>query len=77
MLTTVQGQYRNGIIQLEELPPNLLEAQVIVTFFPKRMPTIQSHRPIGLAPDCGESLAQNFNDPLPTEILGVFNGEGT
>ena len=34
MLTTVQGIYRDGKIELLETPPALKEARVIVTFLP-------------------------------------------
>ncbi len=35
MLKTVEGTYRNGWVELAELPDDLGEAQVIVTFLPK------------------------------------------
>ncbi len=35
MLKTVEGTYQNGCIELAEVPDNLEEAQVIVTFLPK------------------------------------------
>jgi hypothetical protein len=34
MLTSVQGVYRDGKIELLEKPPDVKEAQVIVTFMP-------------------------------------------
>jgi hypothetical protein len=34
MLTSVQGVYRDGKIELLETPANLKEARVIVTFLP-------------------------------------------
>ncbi len=35
MLRTVEGIYQNGRVELAELPDDLEEAQVIVTFLPK------------------------------------------
>jgi hypothetical protein len=35
MLQSVEGIYRNGKIELLEMPADLEEAQVIVTFLPK------------------------------------------
>ncbi len=32
MLCSISGTYKNGIIELKELPPNIQEGQVIVTF---------------------------------------------
>lgn len=36
MLKTVEGTYQNGRVELAELPGDLEEAQVIVTFLPQR-----------------------------------------
>ena len=38
MLTTVQGVFRNGKVELQETPPGLKEARVIVTFLPPEGP---------------------------------------
>jgi hypothetical protein len=38
MLTSVQGIFRDGKIELLETPPDLKEAKVIVTFLPKQGP---------------------------------------
>ncbi|MEG4043147.1 hypothetical protein [Microcoleus sp. Pol17_C1] len=35
MLQSVEGIYRNGKIELLEMPANIEEAQVIVTFMPQ------------------------------------------
>ncbi len=32
MLCSISGTYKNGTIELKELPPNIQESQVIVTF---------------------------------------------
>jgi hypothetical protein len=32
MLQTVEGIYKNGIIQLKEIPENITESQVLITF---------------------------------------------
>jgi hypothetical protein len=33
MLQTIQGIYRNGKIELAEIPQDITESQVLVTFF--------------------------------------------
>ena len=33
MLQTIQGMYRNGKIELAEIPQDITESQVFVTFF--------------------------------------------
>ena len=38
MLSSVQGIYRDGKIELQEVPPDLKEARVIVTFLPREGP---------------------------------------
>ncbi|HSU66410.1 MAG TPA: hypothetical protein VLJ39_06045 [Tepidisphaeraceae bacterium] len=44
-LITVEGNYKNGRIDLTEAPVGIDEAQVIVTFLPKAQPAKPS-RPI-------------------------------
>lgn len=69
MLTTVQGHYHHGVIQLDELPPHLSDARVIVTFLTEETPATQkTKRPLGLAPDRGQALPADFDAPLPEEI---------
>jgi hypothetical protein len=36
MLKTVEGVFKNGKVQLNELPPDVQEARVLVTFLPAR-----------------------------------------
>lgn len=36
MLKTVEGIYQNGRVELAEIPEDLWEARVIVTFLPER-----------------------------------------
>jgi len=38
MLRSVEGVYRDGKIELTEIPPEITEARVIVTFLPKEGP---------------------------------------
>jgi hypothetical protein len=38
MLKTVEGTYREGKVELTELPADVKEARVIVTFLPKEGP---------------------------------------
>lgn len=38
MLRSVEGVYRDGKIELNESPPGVTEARVIVTFLPKEGP---------------------------------------
>lgn len=76
MLTTIQGRYHHGVIQLDELPPNLSESRVIVTFLVDQPVTTKSKRPLGLAPDRGQPLPAEFNAPLPDDVMAVFQGQG-
>lgn len=34
MFKSVEGTFRNGVIELAEVPANIHEARVLVTFFP-------------------------------------------
>jgi hypothetical protein len=38
MLMSVEGMYRDGKVELKELPADVKEARVIVTFLPKEGP---------------------------------------
>ena len=38
MLKAVQGMYRDGKVELSEMPPDIKEARVIVTFLPTESP---------------------------------------
>ncbi|WP_016949809.1 hypothetical protein [Anabaena sp. PCC 7108] len=38
MLQTVKGIYKNGTIELAEIPPNILESQVLITFIETTTP---------------------------------------
>lgn len=75
MLASVSGHYRQGVIELDEVPPHLTEARVIVTFLPET-PTGERKRPLGLAPDRGQPLPVDFDAPLPEDLMGAFRGEG-
>ena len=75
MLTTVQGRYVQGSIQLDEVPPGLVESPVIVTFLTSESTSMKRKRPIGLAPDRGRPLPAEFDAALPPEVDGAFRGE--
>ncbi|QPK62414.1 prevent-host-death protein [Methylomonas sp. LL1] len=76
MLTTVQGHYHHGVIQLDELPPDLSDARVIVTFLVEaKSITPKAKRPLGLAPDRGQALPTDFDAPLPEDIMAAFSGQ--
>lgn len=75
MLTTVQGRYVQGSIQLDEVPPGLVESPVIVTFLTSESPPRKRKRPIGLAPDRGQPLPAEFDAALPPEVDEGFRGE--
>lgn len=35
MITSVEGTFRDGRVELDEIPPNVKEARVIITFLPE------------------------------------------
>ncbi|MEH1951679.1 MAG: hypothetical protein V7K77_32715 [Nostoc sp.] len=41
MLQSIEGVYKNGNIQLSELPSDVSESRVIVTFLEQKKPQIQ------------------------------------
>lgn len=45
MLTTVEGIFKDGHIELEESPPTVEQARVIVTFLPEQ-PTTKAAPPV-------------------------------
>lgn len=75
MLTTVQGRYVQGSIQLDEVPPGLVESPVIVTFLTGVSAPVKRKRPIGLAPNRGQPLPAEFDAALPPEVDAAFRGE--
>ena len=75
MLTTVQGRYVQGSIQLDEVPPGLVESPVIVTFLTGEPAPVKRRCPIGLAPDRGQPLPAEFDAALPPEVDAAFRGE--
>jgi hypothetical protein len=76
MLTTVQGRYVQGSIQLDEVPPGLVDSPVIVTFLTGGSAPVRRNRPIGLAPDRGRPLPAEFDAAPPPEVGAAFRGEG-
>ena len=45
MLTTIEGVFRNGQIELREMPKNIQNARVIVTFLAEAEATLEELRP--------------------------------
>ncbi len=42
MLQTIEGIYKNGKIELSEVPPDIIESQVFVTFVKPQLVTLSS-----------------------------------
>ncbi len=56
MITTVEGVYKKGKIELLELPAGLQEARVLVTFLPKAA-TAPPHRHMVYGQFTGENMS--------------------
>jgi hypothetical protein len=70
MLTTVEGEYRKGVVRLLETPEGALEGRVLVTFL-DGPPSKSQHKPMVFGQFAGETL--------PTEEdfkLAEWHGEG-
>jgi hypothetical protein len=69
MLQTIQGIYRNGKIELTEIPQDISESQVFVTFFKPQLVTLASQiMSFGMFLGAQQSTESDFKD---TE----FNGD--
>lgn len=42
MLQTIQGTYKNGRIQLTEIPKNISESEILITFLPQDKNTMKT-----------------------------------
>ena len=77
MLTAVEGVFRDGHIELREMPENIREARVIVTFLPAaRGADLVGEAPPGAAERI--RALQTFVDSLPdapTVPLEAFDRE--
>ena len=58
MLRSVEGVYRDGKIELTEIPPEITEARVIVTFLPKEGPI--DLRALGISEEQAAELRWRF-----------------
>jgi hypothetical protein len=63
MLTTIKGVYQNGQIILEERPPEIDDAEVLVTFT-KLKKTEKKNRIFGAGKDLVLYVSPDFNEPL-------------
>lgn len=71
MLTTVQGIYENGKLELTEDPPTLEKSKVLVVFLEKENEVIKLKKRvpgglkrIGASLNKKYNIPTNFNDPL-------------
>ena len=65
MLTTVQGIYENGKLELNEAPPTLEKSKVLVVFLEKTQEIKNKKKGVVLGSQVGKfDLPEDFNDPL-------------
>ncbi len=57
MLTTIQGVYRDGKVELLEPAPEMPEAQVFVTFMPAKRINLAD---LGITPDQAAEIRARF-----------------
>ncbi len=70
MLTTVEGVYKDGKIELTEIPAGLEQAQVLVTFLPTPLPASPPQTLYGIWKD---KIAADFDvDAALTEVRGEW-----
>lgn len=69
-LTTVRGYYRNGRIELEELPEGIQEAEVFVTFLTKSDGVSQTQREQAI-----ERMLQQMREGFPLGGKGYTRRE--
>ncbi|PZU92640.1 MAG: hypothetical protein DCE90_17910 [Pseudanabaena sp.] len=63
MLQTIQGIYRNGKIELAEIPQDITESQVFVTFFkPESVSRANQFMSFGMFSGSQQSTEAEFND---------------
>ena len=69
MLQTIQGIYRNGKIELAEIPQDITESQVFVTFFkPESVSRTSQFMSFGMFSGSQQSTEADFRD-------AEFNGD--
>ena len=69
MLQTIQGIYRNGKIELAEIPQDITESQVFVTFFkPESVNLANQFMSFGMFSGSQQSTEADFRD-------AEFNGD--
>lgn len=63
MLQTIQGIYRNGKIELAEIPQDITESQVFVTFFkPESVSRASQSMSFGMFSGSQQSTEADFRD---------------
>lgn len=69
MLQTIQGIYRNGKVELAEIPKDITESQVFVTFFkPQSVIVANQFMSFGMFSGSQQSTEADFRD-------AEFNGD--
>ena len=69
MLQTIQGIYRNGKVELAEIPQDITESQVFVTFFkPQSVSRASQFMSFGMFSGSQQSTEADFRD-------AEFNGD--
>jgi hypothetical protein len=69
MLQTIQGIYRNGKVELAEIPQDITESQVFVTFFKPQLVSLTSQfMSFGMFSGSQQSTDADFRD-------AEFNGD--
>ena len=69
MLQTIQGMYRNGKVELAEIPKDITESQVFVTFFkPESVSRASQFISFGMFSGSQQSTEADFRD-------AEFNGD--
>ena len=65
MLQTIQGIYRNGKVELAEIPKDITESQVFVTFFKTQSASLASQfMSFGMFSGSQQSTEADFRDWL-------------
>jgi len=63
MLQTIQGMYRNGKVELAEIPKDITESQVFVTFFkPQSVSRATQFMSFGMFSGSQQSTEADFRD---------------
>jgi hypothetical protein len=63
MLQTIQGIYRNGKVELAEIPQDITESQVFVTFFkPESVSRASQFMSFGMFSGSQQSTEADFKD---------------